>query len=37
MGQIKKKPKEQKKKQTKNKRVFLDKIRVEIYKPKYIS
>lgn len=37
MGQIKKKPKEQKKKQKKNKRVFLDKIRVEIYKLKHIS
>lgn len=35
MGQIKK-TKEQKK-QKQNKRVFLDKIRVEIYKLKYIS
>lgn len=37
MGQIKKKTKEQNKKQKQNKRVFLDKIRVEIYKLKYIS
>lgn len=36
MGQIKK-TKEQKKNKNKTKRVFLDKIRVEIYKLKYIS
>lgn len=36
MGQIKKNQRT-KKKQKKNKRVFLDKIRVEIYKLKYIS
>lgn len=36
MGQIKKN-KEQKKTKTKTNRVFLDKIRVEIYKLKYIS
>lgn len=36
MGQIKK-TQRTKKKQKKKKRVFLDKIRVEIYKLRYIS